>query len=217
LVWGILFTMNTIFLIGSEHKYQELDIGCSLEDGQAFQNFLLQVCRQYDIKTVAEELNEEALKDAKKHWEDRKNDLESNRPHLRPEVDGKSELKRCEEALKWHKKGMSVPQRVAKELSLKPLFCDPDGKQRESLGIEDETAIEIERDFERRISADEADRRIRESRTKRERYWLGRLEPLHESQYPVSFICGADHVNTFSRILKKSNFNVERINRHWKP
>ncbi len=168
--------MKTIALIGTNHIYQTQSPRCQPEDAQAFQRFLLQVCRQYGIKTVAEELSKQALEMTKEAWEENKKTLERRKGSgAWIEKDLEKVLKRCEE-------GMSIPQRVAKELTRKHLFCDPDGKQRELHGIEDETAIEIERLHHRSISDDEAKRRIHESWTKREHYWLGRLLKVPESE-----------------------------------
>ena len=210
--------MKTIVLIGTNHIYQARSPRCRPEDAQAFQRFLSEECRQHGIQTVAEEMNPQGLEMSKTAWEVNKKDWESENPDAWPDVDIESILKNCEEALEWHKEGMSIPQRVAKELSLKPLFCDPDGEQRASLEIEYESAIELERDFEHRISAEKADRRIRESRIKREQYWLKRLqEKVPESEYPVLFICGATHVESFSKLLEDNDFDVRCIRDNWEP
>ena len=210
--------MKTIALIGTNHIYQTQSPRCQPEDAQAFQCFLLQACRQYGIKTVAEELSTQALEMTREAWEENKKDLERRKESgAWIEEDLEKELKRCEEALKWHTEGMSIPQRAAKELTRKHLFCDPDGKQRALLEIEDETAIEIERLHHRSISDGEAKRRIRESWTKREHYWLGRLLEVPESEWPVLFICGKEHVERFSTILKQRAFSVTVIRKDWKP
>lgn len=208
--------LRKIVLIGTSHIYQEWRIRCQSEDAQAFQHLLMKECRQYDIRTVAEESNEQSLKKTQDLWEERKQCLKERKASGEHSEYLENKLKECEEALTWHKKGMSIPQRVAEELTLKHLFCEPDNEQRVSRKIKDEMAIEIERDFERCISAKEADRQIRESRTKRENYWLKRLrEKVPESEYPVLFICGAKHVNTFSKLLRESGFNVMCICEYW--
>ena len=211
--------MKTIGLIGTNHIYQTQSIRCLPEDAEAFQRFLLKECRQYDIKTVAEELNTQALEMTKKAWEENKKDLERRKENdAWIEEDLEGELKRCKEALEWHNKGMSIPQRVAAKLSLKHLFCDPDGKQRQLLGIEAEDVIELDQFFNCSISDDDVKRRKRESRTQRECYWLNRLrQEVPQSEWPILFICGADHVGSFSKILEEEGFIVIRIEDHWKP
>ena len=204
---------QTIILIGTSHSYQTQ--ACKTEDAQAFQWFLLQKCRQSGIKRLAEELNKEALQKDRNALEETK--IRLVKESKNPEGPIREDLKWIKKALeRWE--GKSVAQKVAAELGLKePLFCDPDSEQRKLLGIEDEKLIELEWDFERRISADEAKRRIRESRTKREHYWLKQLQKnVSESECPVLFICGAEHVNTFSKLLRESGFNVKCICDDWK-
>ena len=201
-----------IILVGTAHPYQTQ--ACKTEDAQAFQWFVLQKCRQSGIKRLAEELNEEALQKDRNALEETKIRLESNN------TEGP-----IREALKWIKKalerweGKSVAQKVAAQLGLKePLFCDPDSEQRKLLGIEDEGEIELKRDYDRSISDDEAQQRIRVSRTKRELCWLEQLQKkVSESEYPVLFICGAKHVDTFSKLLEENDFNVICICKDWEP
>lgn len=169
--------MKQIALIGTSHKYQKEDKDCSKQDVQAFKDFLEKACRVYNIRTVAEEMSEQALEEAHRN--------------------------------------NSIPQQAAKALSLKHLFCDPDGERRALLGIEYETAI-VEVFFDR-VSCDEAKRRKCESRTKRELYWLERLQTVPESEWPVLFICGADHVKSFKGILEDNGFSVETIADDWSP
>ncbi len=208
-----------IVLIGTDHKYQKLCPPFQLEHAQDFQRYLLEVCPQYGIKTVAEEMNEQSLEKAKKSWEKFKKDLEgkNNCNRLRAEIWARKEeeLKGCLDALKWHKQGRSIPQRVADKLSLKFHFCDPDTDERKRCEIEDIGVLERMRD-DNDIPSDEAERRINVSWTKRERYWLEQLQKnVSESKYPVLFICGAKHVNTFSKLLRESGFNVKCICDDW--
>ena len=191
--------MKKIVLIGTAHKYQMLGEGCQLEHALTFHRFLSEVRHQNDIKTVAEELNQEALEKAKKHWEDLKkciegyNKIGSGIKEL--EEKRKTTLKQIEESLNWHKKDMSVLQRVAEEKpSIKHLFCDPDSKECADRGIE------------------------REDWTKREQIWLERLrQEVPESEWPVLFICGASHVKGFFQLLKDNDFKVKRLSDHWNP
>ncbi|MCY4613324.1 MAG: hypothetical protein OXB94_06870 [Nitrospira sp.] len=109
--------INKIVLIGTSHPYQTAEERCPPQGAQTFQRFLLEACRRYDIRTVAEEMNVEAL----------------------------VEVKRNE----------SIPQRVASELSLTHLFCDPDRKQRRELGLLQENDIRIQQFSDPNISDDE--------------------------------------------------------------
>ena len=171
--------MKQIALIGTSHKYQKEDKDCSKQDAQAFKDFLEKACCDYNIRTVAEEMNEEAL----------------------VEVD----------------RNESIPQRVAGELSLTPLFCDPDRKQRRDRGLLQENDIRIQQFSDPNISDDEIEEQIRAAWMGRELYWLERLQTVPESEWPVLFICGAHHVTSFSRILEEKGFIVTRIEDDWEP
>ena len=218
-----------IVLIGTDHNYQKLGPPFQLEDpenirlghAQDFQRYLFEVCPQYGIKTVAEEMNKQALDEAKEKWKTRKKALERKNPRvwLPDDLEGnKAKLKRCEEALEWHEKGMSIPQRVAKELSLKPLPCDPNRGQRTKLGIFNENDLRIQPFLNSNppMPEDEIHRQVLEGHRKRERYWLEQLQQeVSESEYPVLFICGAEHVDTFSKLLEENDFNVICICDDW--
>lgn len=120
-----------------------------------------------------------------------------------------------EEALAEVERNESIPQRVARELSLTHLFCDPNRKQRRDRGLLQENDIEIQKFFDPTISKDEIERRKREALTGREQYWLERLQTVPESEWPVLFICGANHVKSFTGILEGKGFSVERIAHDW--
>lgn len=211
--------METIALIGTKHEYQTQSLECQPEDAQAFQRFLSEKCRQYGIKTVAEEMSKQALEETKEAWERYKKELESKDPKAWPEeLEGnEAKLKRCEDALKWHKKGMSIPQRVAKELSLKHLFCDPNMKERTERGIFQENYLRVKSFPNPPMPEDEIKRQLLEGDRRREQYWLERLLTEPEVEWPVLFICGACHVESFSRILENKGFIVEHIEDDWAP
>lgn len=210
--------MKTIVLIGTAHPYQTLSTCSQLEHTQAFQRYLLDVCPQYDIKTVAEELSEEAMMGNKEKLENNKKWLESQNPEVWP-LDWErmqEDLKRYKAILENCKEGMSIPQRLEKELPVKHRFCDPDRKQRNSLGIFQENDIKSEA-LPRTLSEDEINRKVIESHRKREKFWLERLLEIPESDWPVLFICGADHAERFSELLDENGFEVKCIKEDWEP
>jgi hypothetical protein len=69
--------------------------------------------------------------------------------------------------------------------------------------------------------ADEATRKAlsiekgKQADPKRERYWLERLQSFVE--FPVLFILGARHFESFTRLLTQSGFQVFEVVRDWKP
>ena len=169
--------INKIGLIGTSHPYQTAEERCPPQGAQAFQRFLSEACRRYGIRTVAAEMNAEAL----------------------------AEVKRNE----------SIPQRVAKDLSLKHRFCDPNREERGKLGIFQENYLRIKSFPNPPMPEDEIKRQLLEGDRRREQYWLECLLTEPQVEWPVLFICGADHVKSFERILKDKGFSVECIAEDW--
>ncbi len=122
-----------------------------------------------------------------------------------------------EQALEEVARKESIPQQVANDLSLKHRFCDPNRAQRAHLGIQTDNQIEVDRFCDPTISQDEVARRKRESLMRRELYWLDRLRTVPESEWPILFICGADHVKSFPTILEERGVIVEHIADDWSP
>lgn len=94
------------------------------------------------------------------------------------------------EALKKHlATGDSLPCLLAEELGLIHRYCDPD----------------------------QATRKVRSIVTpqQREAYWIEqlRLIPI----FPVLFIVGADHIESFARLLSESGFQPVKLENDWKP
>ena len=230
--------MKTIEIIGTAHKYQKLSLCCLLEHAQAFQRFLLEKCPQYGIKTVAEEMNEQALEETREKWESHKKVLErtdwpkeklerykqalekdredwdEHKKRLEGKEWIKEELMRCEEALEWHKERMSIPQRVAQELSLKHRLCDPNMEERGERGIFQEGYL---RATNPSMPEEEIERQFFNGERRREQYWLDRLLTEPKVEWPVLFICGANHVDSFSKILNERGFTVKQIEVDWEP
>jgi hypothetical protein len=93
----------------------------------------------------------------------------------------------------------SVPMRVASSLGIKHRFCDPGRCERASLGIRQENDIRAS-GFLYGWSEHKISSLILKSHAIRERYWLKELRALGE--WPVIFVCGADHVASFCALLK---------------
>jgi hypothetical protein len=83
--------------------------------------------------------------------------------------------------------GGSLPSQIAKELGLVHRYCDPDNPTRQEKGISGNLA--------------------------REAYWRDQILSL--GLFPVLFVCGANHVESFSAILCESMVSVEIIDRDW--
>jgi hypothetical protein len=76
---------------------------------------------------------------------------------------------------------------VATELGLPHLFCDPTQSERNTLNV---------------TTSDQ-----------REQVWLDRL--LSAKKDNILFVCGDDHINTFSTKLMVSDFQIQVLSRQW--
>ncbi len=113
----------------------------------------------------------------------------------------------------------SVCREVADELQLPHCYCDANRAERAVLGAEDEQAIWHRLSFaaHRGITHAEIDQLaaplIRASHDKREYLWLQRLD--REGRFPSLFVCGANHVDTFSALLERQGMRVNVLYRDW--
>ena len=119
-----------------------------------------------------------------------------------------------EEALAEKNRDASIPMHVAKALHIRHRFCDPDKTQRAKLDIRQENDLRIEA-FLSNCTLSEPDiaARVADSHAKRERYWLDQLRDL--KVWPVLFVCGADHVASFSQLLKQQGMAVHVAAEDW--
>ena len=119
-----------------------------------------------------------------------------------------------EEALRERNCASTAVQDVAKELEIEHCFCDPDRKQRNALGLEQENDIRVRSFFssnnERAIRGE-----VESSLCQREKEWLRRLVEL--SNWPVLFVCGANHVESFTTKLQGHGIEVAVIATNWAP
>lgn len=106
----------------------------------------------------------------------------------------------------------SIPMQVASALRIPHRFCDPNMTQRAELNILQENGIRI---LIRRSKLPESEvaKRLEESYAKRERYWLEQLRDLN--LWPVLFVCGADHVASFCKLLEQEIIVVHIAATDW--
>lgn len=104
-----------------------------------------------------------------------------------------------EEALSQNGCGASIPMQVARASALKHRLCDPNNAERAKLGIRQEADIRAHA-LPATLPESEVATSLADSNAKREQYWLEQLRGLNE--WPVLFVCGADHVASFCRLLK---------------
>jgi len=90
--------------------------------------------------------------------------------------------------LKKHfRSGASMPCRLATALNLPHRYCNPDPEMRRALNIT--------------------------SDSEREKYWIKEL--ISFDTFPVLFVLGANHIDSFERLLRESGFQPLIIARDW--
>ena len=107
---------------------------------------------------------------------------------------------------------VSVLQSLAKELGVPHLFCELNRQEREALGIKQENDIRISNFFSGGSEAD-IQECLRKQFREREVVWLQRLRGFGHS--PVLYVCGADHVRSFSALLSEAVIPVEVLHADW--
>ena len=119
-----------------------------------------------------------------------------------------------EEALAEKDRAASIPMHVAKALQIRHRFCDPDKAQRAKLGIRQENDFRLEAILSNSaLSEPEVAACLADSHARRERYWLDQLRDFNV--WPVLFVCGADHVASFSQLLKQQDMAVHVAAEDW--
>jgi hypothetical protein len=119
-----------------------------------------------------------------------------------------------QEALQEKTISSSVSADLARTLEIPHRFCDPDWNERTRIGIFQETHIRA-LGSQQNWSEDKIDAELQASERKREQYWISQLIDLN--LWPVLFICGAFHVDTFRGLLEAHEIAVEVACRDWAP
>jgi hypothetical protein len=93
-------------------------------------------------------------------------------------------------ALKKHFiSGDSVPCRIARAVDLPHRYCDPDPEMQKQLSIH--------------------------SNEQREKYWIRELMSLNV--FPVLFVLGANHIDSFQLLLREHGLTPFIVARDWQP
>lgn len=119
-----------------------------------------------------------------------------------------------EEALQERTLDCSVPFELAQSQKLLHRYCDPDRSERDALGILQDTTVEIN-GWASNLSRLEIQKCIAEHHRRREEVWLERLSKF--DAFPVLFVCGADHVDSFVSLLERESITVSVVERNWEP
>lgn len=119
-----------------------------------------------------------------------------------------------EDGLLEHGVTESVVQQEAARLGLPHCFCEPSYVERAALGVLQWNDLRLLA-WSNRWSTDELERRNQIEFRKRETVWCERLQTLNT--WPVLFVCGADHVESFSALLVEHGLSVEVLAQCWEP
>lgn len=115
----------------------------------------------------------------------------------------------------------SVCRKISNDLGISHSMCELNTDERRQLGIKSREEFMREELLrgDGTKSSEQVDKEFGAYQKKqfniRENAWFDNLQP-HLSKN-VLFVCGADHVNTFPRVLKSKGFKSRVICKSWKP
>jgi hypothetical protein len=111
---------------------------------------------------------------------------------------------------------MSTAQKVAEELCVKHIFCEPLVQERARLAIlsKEEISLQLYHKELWQIPDDSLEQQIINQEhqkyfQKRERFWMDKIKNLREEI--ILFICGKSHVESFRNLLEESGFKVTSL------
>jgi len=121
-----------------------------------------------------------------------------------------------EEALELWNATDSACRIFANSFNLPHLYCDPNLKERNTLGIKSETEIRDKLGYGKCLNVEqdnEVQSRIASYFDLREDFWLKRI--LHSNRNQCLFIFGTSHFDSFSKLLQSKNIESIEITRNW--
>ncbi len=112
----------------------------------------------------------------------------------------------------------SVAKDVALSIDVNHIFCDPDSKTRENLGISNRQIRRKnnlpETGALRGEQIDIFDKAKAECHAIREKYWFSLFKDQASSN--MIFICGDDHVDNFKKLVANSGYPTKVLSRNWR-
>lgn len=112
----------------------------------------------------------------------------------------------------------SICRKMANDLGKTHTMCEPNTFEKQQIGYVDKSWVEF-------VSEDETgcNEKINVAFTEfhkkqwhiRENFWLEKLQPHFSDN--VLFVCGANHANRFSKLLKSKRIRNRVICKRWKP
>jgi len=106
----------------------------------------------------------------------------------------------CEELLKL-KSTESTVKEISDNFGIEHKFCDPDIQQRLELGLPGHGTAELP-----------SGERFKFHKV-REEFWIGKLS--RDLERKILFICGAEHIDLFMKLIESMNIKVKVLNSYW--
>ena len=118
------------------------------------------------------------------------------------------------EALAQKRASDSICSKIAEELGVAHIYCDPDSETRKQRQIQGESTIRMD-GWQKGDPPEITNERVRRSHSLRESYWLEQI--LRLDKWPVLFICGANHVSSFFGMIQANDLLPEILEQDWCP
>lgn len=129
-----------------------------------------------------------------------------------------------EEALKFWGREISIPRLFTQENpTISHKYCDPEREEQKKFGIKQSGYFSQGRQLPEilqspdvnNLSEEEAKQLEWQEDLKREPIWLCKI--LELNRWPLLFICGSDHVDSFKKLLDSESLSASIIDNNWKP
>jgi hypothetical protein len=117
-------------------------------------------------------------------------------------------------ALEDYNRIESIPAKFATAHGKFHKYCDPTRDEKIKLGIKEPHDVRLDAKL-KGFSEEEAKRLDWEEALKREPYWLYKIQELNK--WPLLFICGANHVESFTSLLATNTVVAHVVNQDWSP
>ena len=129
-----------------------------------------------------------------------------------------------QESLEFFNRKISIPKVFTEENgTIIHKYCDPESDEKRKLGIRESGFYSQGKKFPvilqpqevKNLSQEEADLLEWKEDLKREPVWLCKI--LELNKWPLLFICGSKHVESYRKLLDAASFSVKIVNKNWEP
>ncbi|QTN29107.1 hypothetical protein HZ993_04485 [Rhodoferax sp. AJA081-3] len=110
-------------------------------------------------------------------------------------------------------KRVSVLQSLAEDLGLPHQFCEADKAERATMGVHGKNWILASAEMNDQSEV-EVQAALDEEFRRRETIWLQRIDVLNV--WPILFVCGTEHVSSFSARLASNSVSVKLLETEWR-